>query len=692
MAPKGHLDRAHRLQSLGIIYYNKYKRIGTTADLELAVERFQEAVELTPNTPLHPTWIEKSFVRASRLDSLGAAYRERYIGTGAIADLDTAIQHFQEAVDITGSDHRHSYRLQALGAVHGDRYLKTGAAVDLATAIQLYEKALDEDFSPFLDRLRSARSLFPFYAKTNSWALAHQAASRATYLVPFLTSRCLSTFGKQHLLTEVAGLSCDAVAFALMAEEKPCEAIRLLELGRGVIVSSLGELRVDTYYLQQKDQRLAEKYNHARDQLDTSIYLTRQIDQRYAATILEIRKLPGFDRFLLAPSEDELKVAAIPGPIVVINASEYRCDALVVEKDGLRAIRLPDLHSSDIRDRAKTLVNPDLISDLLEWLWYTTVSPVLDALGFTEPSPSCWPRVWWVPTGLLTKFPLHAAGLYSKRSSDTALDRVISSYSSSIQALLQSRQKGPAVSVVQGSEKAVLVGMEKTPGHRDLRFVPQEMTTLKSLCDIMQLQVIEPLACREDVLDALQNCKVFHFAGHGLTDALDPSNSSLLLSDGTLTVAKLLETNLHSRTPFLAYLSACGTGRLKNEMLIDESLHLISAFQLAGFRHVIGTLWEVHDRSCVDVTTMVYEWMRGQNMSDESVSESLHHASRKLRSQWIAENDIRTSKHQTGIRKKDDQMATEQSHLSQEVVREPRDVVPCEDTPPYWVPFVHFGV
>jgi len=39
----------------------------------------------------------------------------------------------------------------------------------------------------------------------------------------------------------------------------------------------------------------------------------------------------------------------------------------------------------------------------------------------------------------------------------------------------------------------------------------------------------------------------------------------------------------------------CGTGEVKNDSLIDEGLHLISACQLAGFRHVIGTLWVVRD-------------------------------------------------------------------------------------------------
>jgi hypothetical protein len=35
----------------------------------------------------------------------------------------------------------------------------------------------------------------------------------------------------------------------------------------------------------------------------------------------------------------------------------------------------------------------------------------------------------------------------------------------------------------------------------------------------------------------------------------------------------------------------------------------MSACQLAGFRHVIGSLWEVSDKHCVDVAKDVYNAM-----------------------------------------------------------------------------------
>ena len=236
--------------------------------------------------------------------------------------------------------------------------------------------------------------------------------------------------------------------------------------------------------------------------------------------------------------------------------------------------------------------------------------------------------------------------------------------------------------------------MHKTPGLEDLQFATQEIHELERLCSSANLQVNKPSPYKEQVLSALNSCKIFHFAGHGSTHKSDPSRSRLLLEDWEtepLTVASLLETNLRKQTPFLAYLSACGTGRIKLNEFLDEGLHLISACQLAGFQHVIGTLWEVNDMSCVKMATTTYTWMLEHGMSDESVSEGLHHASRCLRRQWIEEDAAREAlKSGRGLLKiKDDQMTIQRSNSSEDMARDPRDVELCEDTKPnplYWVP------
>ncbi|KAK3995912.1 CHAT domain-containing protein [Cladorrhinum sp. PSN332] len=698
--PKDHPERASRLESLGIGYSNRYQRTGAETDLELAIQQFQEALKATPKD--HPE-------RASRLRSLGGGYHDRYQRTGAEIDLELAIQQFQEALKATPKDHpEQASRLESLGIGYYDRYQRTRAETDLELAIQQFQEALRHSPSPVLDRLRPGSRLLVLQTKAKQWLLAYHTANTTVSLIALLTPRSLENSDKQRLLTEVSGLASSAAAVALMADKTPYEAMRLLGLGRGLILGSLNEMRADISDLLQKHPQLAEQYIKLRNQLniprrqvgqfDTPTVETRQGNQRYDAgqklerLIGTIRSLPDFDRFLMAPTEDELKGAAASGPIVTINVSDYRCDALIIKTHGLRSVPLPHLNMSDIETYTAALVKPDsLDTQLLEWLWDTVAKPVLESLGFTQKPDGCWPRIWWIPTGPLARFPIHAAGYHSS-GPNTVLDRVISSYSSSIRALVESRRKNSTEGTIRVPEKAVLVGMPKTPGSKELPFVRQEIDQLRALCSSMQLQVTDPQPCRADVMAALNDCDIFHFAGHGLTDELDPSESSLLLRDGPLTVASLFETSLQSRMPFLAYLSACGTGQVKHDRLIDESLHLIAAYQMAGFRHVIGTLWEVNDRSCVEAAAMTYQWVQSRNMTEESVSEGLHRASMRLRDLWISDNTARAANRMAAIHNKEVSTIMEQARSSQGNVRDPRNAELCEDAPLYWVPYVHFGI
>ncbi|KAG6376565.1 hypothetical protein JVT61DRAFT_1543 [Boletus reticuloceps] len=50
--------------------------------------------------------------------------------------------------------------------------------------------------------------------------------------------------------------------------------------------------------------------------------------------VANIRKLPGLSRFLLSPLFSDLQCAASGGLVVVVNASKYSCDALVILPDG----------------------------------------------------------------------------------------------------------------------------------------------------------------------------------------------------------------------------------------------------------------------------------------------------------------------------------------------------------------------
>jgi CHAT domain-containing protein len=75
-----------------------------------------------------------------------------------------------------------------------------------------------------------------------------------------------------------------------------------------------------------------------------------------------------------------------------------------------------------------------------------------------------------------------------------------------------------------------------------------------------------------------------------------------------LTVSQIsVETEGKDNRAWLAFLSPCSTAEVTVPEFAEEGLHLTSAFQLAGFAHVVGSLWPVDDNICVDVAQKFYE-------------------------------------------------------------------------------------
>lgn len=123
---------------------------------------------------------------------------------------------------------------------------------------------------------------------------------------------------------------------------------------------------------------------------------------------------------------------------------------------------------------------------------------------------------------------------------------------------------------------------------------------------------------------------------HGDHDPTDPSRSLLYLHDhksAPLTVASVASINLEYAQ--LAYLSACNTALSMDVDLLDEAIHLTSTFQLAGFRHVVGTLWTIDDDIAVEIARDFYTALydaRGA-LNTAHAAYALHHAVRQQRNQ-----------------------------------------------------------
>ena len=83
--------------------------------------------------------------------------------------------------------------------------------------------------------------------------------------------------------------------------------------------------------------------------VDRRMALAREWD----ALVEEVRMLDGFEDFLRPPSIEQLLPAAEHGPVVVVNVSRWRCDALVVRTSGVTPVNLPGLTLDDATRRAE---------------------------------------------------------------------------------------------------------------------------------------------------------------------------------------------------------------------------------------------------------------------------------------------------------------------------------------------------
>jgi CHAT domain-containing protein len=191
--------------------------------------------------------------------------------------------------------------------------------------------------------------------------------------------------------------------------------------------------------------------------------------------------------------------------------------------------------------------------------------------------------------------------------------------------------------------------MPTTPGLPDLGPLPNVPREIEALAShFAALTVLNEATAPEGslsapiksiVLSEMLRHPVAHFACHGHSDSEDPSRSLLLLRDHAndpLTAGSLGPVALEEAQ--LAYLSACSTASTLSTGLLDESIHLASAFQIAGFPHVISTLWEIGDKISVQVANDFYAGLclEGGVFDSRRAPYALHQAIRAAR---IVEDD-----------------------------------------------------
>jgi len=592
-------------------------------------------------------------------------------------DLEQAIAHAQEAVTATPLGHPdRASRLNNLGVSFGDRYRLTDDEKNAEESARLFEDGVNCSTSLPLHRLKSGRNAIQVFHRRIEWKKAGAIAETLFGLLPHLCGRYLSRDDQQHILKQLSGFAADACSLSLKLNN-PREALRRVEFGRALILGYLMDGRRDISELALAHPDLAREYDEVRFRAfgkaeilkDNVIRESRLQEQRNIPRLIEdcerrIRDKPGFEHFLQPVSVHELMQSAEKGPIVVVNCTDISSDAIIVFPSAIEVVPLSDMSPEppqsfqNALEKHRTVerrgYQRDIESDvpyqhdanLLSWLWSTCVGPILQKVAECRVGREKhgMPRVWWIGTGAASSLPFHAAGNYGYGTSDgfdNCLLQCISSYTPSIKSLEHARMTATRASELFAEERSLLVvTMPTTPGQRALEGVASEGEAIQGV--IGQKWAIKSLAhpTASHVLEEIRTAKIVHFACHGSSDTANPMASHLLLQkeDGNkksvdkLTVLALLDASIKPHA-WIAYLSACSTAEVKTQQLADESLHLTSAFQMAGYAHVIGSLRPADDQICIEVARHFYSFLVNNEDSidqNRTVPEALNCAVRQL--------------------------------------------------------------
>ncbi|WP_157866837.1 CHAT domain-containing protein [Streptomyces sp. Root55] len=570
-------------------YLEEFRCSGLAVDLELALR----AAEVETSRHENPT------ERREHLSHLGNIHLQRYALTREKAELVEAARLLEEALDL--SPRIGPFRgplLRILSGIYVEHSELTDGQVERHCHLAL------TPITDALDSLTALRGAGRLALHHQRYDLAVTCYREAVALMRVAALEEIDQTDRAARLSEITETGSEAVTAHILAGD-PATALEAAEEARAVVLTLELDLRTDLTSLREARPDLAERFDRLRDAITADRTDSARIPDGYVRTVqasqsrtawtnllADIRAIPGYERFMRPPVADELTTLNLPGPLVLINVSPFGSHALVVDPDpGVRVLPLDGLNHQDVHAHAYAMLSarePRMTSEILAWLWETVVGPVLEAIG-----PAT--RVWWVPTGLLSAFPLHAATAPDGRS---AIDLIESSYAPTIRLLT----RGLARAAASGDGGDLVVAVRRTANGAELAGAEAEGRALLDRHP-EAVPLLNEAATRESVLAALPRATRAYFACHNVRDDVRPHRSGLGLFDGLLTIDDLSHLDLpHAE---FAQLSACATV-MPTPDAPDELTHLAAAFQLAGFRSVVATLWPVRDLTATEFTQLFH--------------------------------------------------------------------------------------
>ncbi|KAG8918515.1 hypothetical protein FRC02_002325 [Tulasnella sp. 418] len=619
LCPLGHADRPDFLSHLANCLNERYKHCGDLQCLRDATQYSREALSLSPTGDPDSLHILLDLSRC--LESL-------YYHNGIIENLKEAVEGIHKYIN--GTDSMHPNQCLALGLL-ASMYAKNTEVLkpfyNVTDVSSLFEKASNHPTASIRNRVAACKNWIDAVHGSSSLSAYQRFLDLADQYV-LLTSSITSI---HQLLRDVIthATALDAVAVAIECGEVK-RAVELLEQGRTLLWSHLNRYQTPIHELHKVRPELAAEFTRLSQLLqnfatskvlndspklsakeETSKY--RKISENWQAVVEQIRQVDGFDTFLRPPQYSYLRLAARNGPVIIINVSAKRCDAIIVQLEGDPvSVSLPDTRVTDICDIADIFnretraanSNGLHILGVLRALWDDIVAPVVSKLQ--ELNVTSGSRIWWCPTFFLSLLPIHAAGPHRGKKPNLC-DIYISSYTPTLSALAELDQAGILVASgerqLDRDPRLLVVAQPNTPGQVHIPCIKEELSVIEKQVPDASILLSEKGTCGA-VLRYLKTHDWVHFMCHGSKDLEEPFESCFRLHDNPLTLLDILRARRTDAQ--FAFLSACHSAGI-DITAPDETIHLAAALHFTGFRSVIGTMYAMADIDGPIVAEVVYK-------------------------------------------------------------------------------------
>jgi len=641
--------KALALTNLGLTLADRAAETGSPAEIGVAIRHLELAVRLTARTDIE---------MVSRLLNLSAAHLKSYDFSRSLADLEPALDVLATARSMAApGSYGEAVVLGNYAAAKRRRFDATGLDSDALDATNAYRSccALARRLGRPV-ALTIGLDWGGWASDRNRWEEAAEAFEFSFEALDGLTSSQSDFFGQQSWIGDAqtlgaracyayakagdvkkAALSIERARARLLGAHLRRQDVRLETLrtsGHGDLLDKYQALVTDIQRRQAGERLIAsiaykttgERFHRSSRGLSNTkdptgynmadLFAGKIVENqmRLGECIAEIRALSGFESFMGPPNWDDVATvldrdsATEPAADVLLYLAVTASGgvALIISERLQQAVFLDRLDmemlSRIFSKHGYAAVQRDdndaiaALSRMMGWLCEAVMDPIRPALSaLFDPQDKAVPRsMLLIPSGPLSILPLHACQLSPGGEGDTLLDRFVVQYG--LSAITWRHCRRIASDRRDASPSILAVGNPHPlhDGYDDLLGAEAEAEAVALKFGEAAILLCGRAATNEAVEEQLARFSYLHFACHGTFDIEHPSESSLLLGNGELSLIHLIVRG--ERIPArLVVMSACQTALVDLQRYPEEPVGLPAGFIEAGSPAAIGTFWSIDD-------------------------------------------------------------------------------------------------